>query len=221
MKVFLPIALVIPAAAFVAPGHGRNTFNQRAVTSPEEAETDVESASRPIYDPMGLYPESSEEKQQGRIRAMEPKLEVKKPAADPMGLYPKDSPEFQESLQAEKESITGKDRRIFDPLGLYPKSSSEREEGKIEPLESEVYAINPVVDPMGLYSPTKAASEVDQDVLMSKALPFSTRPAALDGELAGDVGFDPLGFAKSRDDLIFLREAEIRHSRLAMLVSFD
>ena len=54
---------------------------------------------------------------------------------------------------------------------------------------------------------------------MSQALPFATRPSALDGSLAGDVGFDPLGFAKSREDLMNFREAEIKHCRLAMLVS--
>ena len=53
---------------------------------------------------------------------------------------------------------------------------------------------------------------------MSQALPFLTRPAALDGTLAGDVGFDPFGFSKSREDLMNYREAEIKHARLAMLV---
>lgn len=54
---------------------------------------------------------------------------------------------------------------------------------------------------------------------MSQALPFMTRPAALDGTLAGDVGFDPFGFAKSKEDLMNFREAEVKHARLAMLVS--
>jgi Chlorophyll A-B binding protein len=54
---------------------------------------------------------------------------------------------------------------------------------------------------------------------MSQALPFMTRPRALDGSMVGDVGFDPLGFAKTKDDLVRFREAEIKHSRLAMLVS--
>lgn len=54
---------------------------------------------------------------------------------------------------------------------------------------------------------------------MSEALPFMARPAALDGSLAGDVGFDPLGFAKNKEDLMNYREAEIKHARLAMLVS--
>ena len=54
---------------------------------------------------------------------------------------------------------------------------------------------------------------------MSQALPFLSRPAALDGTLAGDVGFDPFGFSKSKEDLMNFREAEIKHARLAMLVS--
>jgi hypothetical protein len=67
---------------------------------------------------------------------------------------------------------------------------------------------------------------VDQDVLtqsispqMSQALPFMERPAALDGFLAGDVGFDPFGFAKDKDTLMNYREAEIKHARLAMLAA--
>ena len=54
---------------------------------------------------------------------------------------------------------------------------------------------------------------------MSQSMPFMARPAALDGSLAGDVGFDPLGFAKSSDDLMNYREAEIKHARLAMLAA--
>lgn len=54
---------------------------------------------------------------------------------------------------------------------------------------------------------------------MSQALPFMERPPALDGSLAGDVGFDPLGFAKTSEDLMNYREAEIKHGRLAMLAA--
>jgi hypothetical protein len=54
---------------------------------------------------------------------------------------------------------------------------------------------------------------------MSTALPFMARPAALDGTLAGDVGFDPFGFAKSKADLMNYREAEVKHARLAMLAA--
>jgi Chlorophyll A-B binding protein len=54
---------------------------------------------------------------------------------------------------------------------------------------------------------------------MSTSMPFMARPAALDGSMAGDVGFDPLGFAKSEQDLMNYREAEIKHARLAMLAA--
>ena len=63
--------------------------------------------------------------------------------------------------------------------------------------------------------------QIEEDPLpsMSQSMPFMARPAALDGSLAGDVGFDPLGFAKSTDDLMKFREAEIKHARLAMLAA--
>jgi len=51
--------------------------------------------------------------------------------------------------------------------------------------------------------------------------PFEFIEAApfLDGELAGDAGFDPLRIVKSKDDLFILREAEVKHARLALLAS--
>jgi hypothetical protein len=54
---------------------------------------------------------------------------------------------------------------------------------------------------------------------MSQSMPFMARPVSLDGSLAGDVGFDPIGFAKNSDDLMKYREAEIKHARLAMLAA--
>lgn len=54
---------------------------------------------------------------------------------------------------------------------------------------------------------------------MSQSMPFMARPIALDGSLAGDVGFDPFGFAKNSDDLMKYREAEVKHARLAMLAA--
>lgn len=54
---------------------------------------------------------------------------------------------------------------------------------------------------------------------MSEAIPFLARPKVLKKELAGDFGFDPLSFAKDRDTLFYYREIEIKHARLAMLVS--
>lgn len=44
---------------------------------------------------------------------------------------------------------------------------------------------------------------------MSQALPWMERPAALDGSLPGDAGFDPLGFAKTKEDLYNYRDAEV------------
>jgi len=56
----------------------------------------------------------------------------------------------------------------------------------------------------------------------SQALPFLNRPPLLDGSMAGDVGFDPLGLSNIDDvgiDLYWLREAEIKHARVAMLAT--
>jgi len=53
----------------------------------------------------------------------------------------------------------------------------------------------------------------------SASLPFLARPLLLDGSMAGDVGFDPLGFSNEAGRLKFMREAEIRHARLAMLAA--
>jgi len=57
--------------------------------------------------------------------------------------------------------------------------------------------------------------------------PFVCRPPALDGTLAGDVGFDPVGFSNGAppapfqsipgDSLKWYREAEIVHGRVAQL----
>ena len=50
----------------------------------------------------------------------------------------------------------------------------------------------------------------------SFSMPFLSRPPRLDGTLAGDVGFDPLGFS-NYFDLKWLREAELKHGRVSML----
>lgn len=57
--------------------------------------------------------------------------------------------------------------------------------------------------------------------LPAKWFPFANvkAPKILDGTLAGDVGFDPLGFSKSKKTLFWMREAEIKHGRLAMLAA--
>ncbi|KAG7353559.1 fucoxanthin chlorophyll a/c protein [Nitzschia inconspicua] len=55
---------------------------------------------------------------------------------------------------------------------------------------------------------------------MSEAIPFLECPKVLrQSTLAGNVGFDPLGLAQNQDQLTEYREAEIKHSRLAMLAA--
>jgi len=55
--------------------------------------------------------------------------------------------------------------------------------------------------------------------LKSQAIPFLDVPHFMDGSMAGDVGFDPLGFADNEQNLLRYREAEIKHARLAMLAA--
>lgn len=65
-----------------------------------------------------------------------------------------------------------------------------------------------------------ARTTVSMEAEKSKALPFLNRPALLDGSMAGDVGFDPLGLSNIDDvgiDLYWLREAELKHCRVAMI----
>jgi hypothetical protein len=64
-----------------------------------------------------------------------------------------------------------------------------------------------------------ARSTVVMSAEMSKALPFLKQPPLLDGTMAGDAGFDPLGLSQIDDvgiDLYWLREAELKHSRCDM-----
>jgi len=50
----------------------------------------------------------------------------------------------------------------------------------------------------------------------STSLPFMEAPEALDGSMAGDVGFDPLGLS-SIIDIKWMREAELKHGRICQL----
>lgn len=54
----------------------------------------------------------------------------------------------------------------------------------------------------------------------SQALPFLPRPKLLDGSLPGDVGFDPFNLGGAdKASLLNMREAELKHGRLAMLAA--
>jgi hypothetical protein len=88
----------------------------------------------------------------------------------------------------------------------------------------------------------QAVAAVSRTALMANSfsVPFLEQPAALDGTMAGDVGFDPIGFTGMWSDkdwsqqivpdiwpeagertpvttLEWMREAELKHSRFAML----
>jgi len=73
--------------------------------------------------------------------------------------------------------------------------------------------LNPFV---GGYAVARQASEQ-----LSVALPWAPLPEGLSnnvkGEYVGDVGFDPLGFAKNKRLLPWYREAELAHGRCCML----
>lgn len=91
-------------------------------------------------------------------------------------------------------------------------SESPSTEEPMEPMmttaeEPTVEAASPVID------------EAPAAPLMSQSLPWMESSPALDGSMVGDVGFDPLGFAKTKDELLQYREAEIKHGRLAMLAA--
>ena len=62
----------------------------------------------------------------------------------------------------------------------------------------------------------KMQSVVSNKAGKSKAMPFLSQPEGLDGSMAGNVGFDPLGFS-SYIDVKWLREAELKHGRICML----
>lgn len=67
---------------------------------------------------------------------------------------------------------------------------------------------------------TRGVSTTMMAAERSKSLPFMMRPPKLDGSLAGDEGFDPLGLSNIDDigiDLYWMREAELKHARVAML----
>ena len=208
--------------------------NSEAYQESFQKELQYNTQVKPLYDPLGLYTENTTERQNGAIQsmmgpevtAMEKEVQNLRTTRDPLGLYPKDSAVFQASLEFEKESLVSQNRQLYDPLGLYPESSVERHEGRIAPSSSAQEAARiskTIVDPMNLYEAEQVeAHEVDQDVAMSQALPFLPQPAHLDESLVGDFGFDPLGLAAGSgtyNNLAFMRQAELKHARIAMLAS--
>lgn len=80
--------------------------------------------------------------------------------------------------------------------------------------ESAAQAFQPKSDLSDMY-----VKEERKAPRQAQWFPMLLSPTSLDGALAGDVGFDPLGFANDKAALWRMREAEIKHSRLAMLAA--
>merc|ERR1711871_421006 len=80
--------------------------------------------------------------------------------------------------------------------------------------EAPVAAEPVATDPVAVEAPAQVSNPLPTN---SKALPFLKRPTYLDMTMAGDVGFDPLNICNSPDRLKFMRDAEVKHCRLAML----
>jgi len=195
---------------------GLYSINSEERKSGEIKADDFIIDSGPIQDPMGLYSVNSEERKSGKIKADDFIIESG-PIKDPMGLYSVNSEERKSGkIKSTEDDLTKPGNDIYDPLNIYPGTSEEKINGRIKLLEPELKVTKAVVDPLSMYSNDDA---VDKGVVMSTALPFTTCPAHLTGELAGDFGFDPLGFTKNRSDLMTYREAEIKHARLAMLAA--
>merc|ERR1711906_99288 len=183
----------------------------------------VSVVEKPIFDPLGLYPENSPERMDDRIMPLETATAPPSTRAvvDPLGLHTENSRERKEGLIVpllEKVPLSSSRKPISDPLGLYPENSSEKLGGLMEPLEDSLTEISAkeIVDPLRLYADQ---SQVSHGTSMSPSLPFVARPALLDGTLPGDRGFDPFNFASDANALHWQRRAEIKHARLAMLAA--
>ena len=117
-------------------------------------------------------------------------------------------------LAATSSAFAPTQRNALKNPALYMSSETEPVMTEAAPV---VDAAESVVEPTIVANGASAAAAALP--AMSQSLPFLPRPAALTGDLAGDVGFDPLGFAKSEADLMNYREAEVKHARLAMLAA--
>lgn len=82
-----------------------------------------------------------------------------------------------------------------------------------------------VASVMGFVPTTPArSSSMTMMSARSKSIPFLLQPGQLDGSMAGDEGFDPLGLSNVDSaglgiDLYWMREAELKHARVAMLAT--
>ena len=84
MRTILLASLAGTALSFTAPSRIKSSSSALSAASIGD--------SRPIYDPMNLYPANSPERQEGRIQPLENKYVDAKPVLNPMNLYSADVP---------------------------------------------------------------------------------------------------------------------------------
>jgi len=92
------------------------------------------------------------------------------------------------------------------------------------PFALSLFACTPAFSPAAAPALQHAArATTPQMVEYSASIPFLKKPPALDGSMAGDMGFDPLGISTTitelGGDLNYVREAELMHGRQAMLAT--
>ena len=152
----LAISTLPLTVAFAPPPNSGPTCLQKP-TLRAEAVSSLPDPTRPIIDPLGLYPPNSPERMKGLIAPLlEAVSVVEKPIFDPLGLYAENSPERMDDRIMPLETATAppSTRAVVDPLGLYTENSRERKEGLIVPLLEKVppsSSRKPISDPLGLY----------------------------------------------------------------------
>jgi len=120
------------------------------------------------------------------------------------------------STDADKSSAVSTFASDSTPSPL--KSSSDNGELDLDfdslASESAAKAFTPKTDLSSMY----VKQEDRKTPRMAKWFPMLLSPTSLDGTYAGDVGFDPLGLSAD-GRIVKMREAEIKHARLAMLAA--
>ena len=114
-----------------------------------------------------------------------------------------------------QDSFSGAiDVKESDPFGYVDEMKTKM----VQASKQQTSFGEPLAEALGFGAPR--ATLVGGSGAASLALPFAARPAGLDTvALAGDCGFDPLGFSDSKERLLFMRDAELKHARLAMLAA--
>jgi len=81
-------------------------------------------------------------------------------------------------------------------------------------------ALSALVASAAAFAPTSMPvqrTDVSLNAEMSKSIPFLVKPEKLDGSMAGDMGFDPMGLSEIQVDLNYARWSELKHGRICML----